>query len=180
MIIIFNIFALQVSLKVHPDRATPEDRDAATQKFQALGATYKILSDPDSKGLYDESGEIDDENDPILGDPNRDWTEYWRMMFAKVTVDDIKQVRTFCFVIQFFSTVEPSFYLKNILSFVFIPLVVKCITTLRQDKQSTIKSTRNSLALIFSLLRTSNYDFLKYLIFHKLKYHLIQCNYKFS
>jgi len=80
-------------LKVHPDRATPEDRDAATQKFQALGATYKILSDPDSKALYDESGEINDENDPILGDPNRDWTEYWRMMFAKVTVDDIKQVR---------------------------------------------------------------------------------------
>ena len=59
--------------------------------FQALGATYKILSDPDSKGLYDECGEINDENDPVLADPNRDWSEYWRILFAKVTVADIKK-----------------------------------------------------------------------------------------
>ena len=80
----------QVSLRVHPDRATPEDRETSTKKFQALGATYKILSDADSKALYDESGEIHDENDPILSDPNRDWEGHWRMMFAKVTLDDIK------------------------------------------------------------------------------------------
>jgi len=74
-------------LKVHPDRADPNDRDTSTKKFQALGATYKILSDPDSKALYDESGEINDENDPILSDPNKDWEAHWRMLFAKVMGD---------------------------------------------------------------------------------------------
>ena len=49
------------------------------------------MSDPDSKALYDESGEINDENDPVLADPNRDWSEYWRILFAKVTVEDIKK-----------------------------------------------------------------------------------------
>ncbi len=79
-----------MSLKVHPDRAAPGEHEISTKKFQALGATFKILSDPDSKALYDESGEIQDENDPILSDPNKDWEAHWRMMFAKVTVDDIK------------------------------------------------------------------------------------------
>ena len=35
----------KTSLKVHPDRAKPEDREEATKKFQALGGVYKILSD---------------------------------------------------------------------------------------------------------------------------------------
>ena len=33
-------------------------KDEATQKFQALGAVYKILCDKDSKAVYDETGEI--------------------------------------------------------------------------------------------------------------------------
>ena len=77
-------------MKVHPDRADPEGQETATKKFQTLGAIYKILSDPDSKALYDESGEINDENDPILSDPDKDWVAHWRKLFAKVTVDDIK------------------------------------------------------------------------------------------
>ena len=44
----------KTSLKVHPDRAKPEDREEATKKFQALGAVYKILSDKDARALYDE------------------------------------------------------------------------------------------------------------------------------
>ena len=60
----------KTSLKVHPDRAKPEDREAATKKFQALGAVYKVLSDKNSRGLYDETGEVDDEGD---ADINKDW-----------------------------------------------------------------------------------------------------------
>ncbi len=78
----------KTSLKVHPDRANPEDRELSTKKFQALGAAYKVLSEPDSKALYDESGEVDDEGDANLTD--RDWTEYWRILFKKITVEDIK------------------------------------------------------------------------------------------
>jgi DnaJ family protein C protein 9 len=33
-------------------------------------------------------GEIDDEDDAIPQD--RDWTAYWRLLFRKVTTDDIK------------------------------------------------------------------------------------------
>ena len=78
----------KTSLKVHPDRVEPKDREEATKKFQALGAVYKILSDKDLRGLYDETGEIDEENDGM--NENRDWTDYWRILFKKVTLEDIK------------------------------------------------------------------------------------------
>ena len=70
------------SLKYHPDRAAEKDRQDATSKFQALGASYKILSDPAARALYDESGEIDEENGEF--DDNRDWADYWRLLFQKV------------------------------------------------------------------------------------------------
>jgi len=79
----------KTSLKVHPDRAKPKDREEATKKFQALGAVYKILSDKDARALYDESGEVDDEGDAANMD-DRNWNEYWRVLFNKVTLDDIK------------------------------------------------------------------------------------------
>lgn len=78
----------KASLQFHPDRVKPKERELATKKFQALGAVYKILSDKDSRALYDESGEVDDEGDASLND--RDWSEYWRVLFKKVTLDDIK------------------------------------------------------------------------------------------
>ena len=71
------------SLKYHPDRSEEKDRKEATKKFQALGATYKILSDANARALYDESGEIDEENGGF--DDNRDWDHYWRLLFQKVS-----------------------------------------------------------------------------------------------
>ena len=71
------------SLKHHPDRAAENDREDATKKFQALGAAYKVLSDASTRALYDESGEIDEENGDF--DDNRDWAEYWRLLFQKVS-----------------------------------------------------------------------------------------------
>ena len=79
----------KTSLKVHPDRAKPEDREEATKKFQALGGVYKILSDKDARALYDESGEVNDEGDAANMD-DRNWDEHWRVLFNKVTLDDIK------------------------------------------------------------------------------------------
>ena len=71
------------SLKHHPDRAAENDQEDATKKFQALGAAYKVLSDPSTRALYDESGEIDEENGDF--DDNRDWADYWRLLFQKVS-----------------------------------------------------------------------------------------------
>ena len=50
---------------------------------------YKILSDKDARALYDESGEVNDEGDAANMD-DRNWDEHWRVLFNKVTLDDIK------------------------------------------------------------------------------------------
>ena len=46
-----------------------------------MSAVYKILSDESKRSLYDETGEIDEESDGILNDPDRDWVDYWRLLF---------------------------------------------------------------------------------------------------
>jgi len=75
------------SLEVHPDRSCENDKTTATEKFQCLSRVYTILSDPDKRALYDESGEIDD--DVLVQE--RDWNAYWRMLFKKITVNDIAE-----------------------------------------------------------------------------------------
>ena len=75
------------SLQVHPDRASDEDREEATKRFQCLGQVYSVLSDPDRRAIYDESGEVED--DIIVQE--RDWEAYWRLLFKKITVEDIAE-----------------------------------------------------------------------------------------
>jgi len=58
--------------------------------LQALSACYKLLSDGDRRAVYDESGEIDEEDDAGLLNEEKDWNQYWRMLFQKITVEDIK------------------------------------------------------------------------------------------
>merc|ERR1711909_4011 len=55
-----------------------------------VGAVYSVLSDTERRGLYDESGEVEDEMDP-LKDTDKDWEEYWRVLFPKVTLKDIEK-----------------------------------------------------------------------------------------
>jgi len=98
------------SLKYHPDRVAgqeDEKKAEATQKFQALGAVYKILGDKDSKSVYDETGEIPDDDGATL-DPDKDWTEYWRILFKKVTLEDVKK-----FEEKFRGSTEEEEELKN-------------------------------------------------------------------
>ncbi|XP_067876476.1 dnaJ homolog subfamily C member 9 [Heterodontus francisci] len=53
-----------------------------------LGKVYAVLSDGEQRGVYDEQGIVDEETDVLKKD--RDWEEYWRLLFKKVTVADIK------------------------------------------------------------------------------------------
>lgn len=76
----------KLSLVVHPDRVSSGDRSLATKKFQALGKVYSILSDDEKRVVYDETGSVDE--DDIERD--RDWSDYWRLLFPKVDVDAIK------------------------------------------------------------------------------------------
>ncbi|XP_063291090.1 dnaJ homolog subfamily C member 9 [Pelobates fuscus] len=77
----------KVSLEVHPDRVPDGEKEEATLKFQVLGKVYAVLSDQEQRALYDEQGIVDEEAESISQD--RNWEEYWRLLFHKVTMEDI-------------------------------------------------------------------------------------------
>ncbi|CAD5111439.1 DgyrCDS747 [Dimorphilus gyrociliatus] len=77
----------KASLKYHPDRVDEERKAEATKRFQYLGKVYSILSDKEKRKIYDETGEIDGED--IIIDENRDWENYWRLIFKPLTKEDI-------------------------------------------------------------------------------------------
>ncbi|XP_077288428.1 J domain-containing protein CG6693 [Arctopsyche grandis] len=76
----------RLSLKVHPDRVSEEEKLEATEKFKVLGKVHSILSDRSKKLAYDETGAFDEEEDEIS---ERNWKDYWRMLFKPITEDDI-------------------------------------------------------------------------------------------
>lgn len=73
----------RLSMRFHPDRAT---EDEATEKFQTLSRMNEILSDKERRAVYDETGEVDDESMPS----DRDWTEYWRVLYKKISEEDVR------------------------------------------------------------------------------------------
>lgn len=75
-----------LSLLVHPDRVEEIKKVEATEKFKVLGRIHSILSDNEKRAIYDESGDFDEESDEIV---ERDWNEYWKMLFKPITVKDI-------------------------------------------------------------------------------------------
>ena len=76
------------SLQFHPDRAGDEGKE----KFQTMAQVYKLLADKDLRAVYDETGEVDDEAANV--DPDKDWADYWRLLFPKVTLEDILKFET--------------------------------------------------------------------------------------
>nr|XP_003226484.1 PREDICTED: dnaJ homolog subfamily C member 9 [Anolis carolinensis] len=78
----------KASLQVHPDRALPDQKESATQRFQILGKVYAVLSDKEQRALYDEQGIVDEESSVFTQEHN--WEEYWRLLFKKISVKDIE------------------------------------------------------------------------------------------
>jgi len=76
----------KLALKVHPDRN--KDDPEANEKFQKLGRAYEILSDPAKRKYYDQTGSVLGE-DGFSSMSFNDWTEYFRMMFKKIDIQDI-------------------------------------------------------------------------------------------
>ncbi|XP_066996762.1 dnaJ homolog subfamily C member 9 [Anabrus simplex] len=75
----------RLSLLVHPDRVEEHKKAEATEKFKVLGKVHSILSDKEKRAIYDETGVYDEDDEAA----DRDWTEYWRLLFKKITVEDI-------------------------------------------------------------------------------------------
>lgn len=53
-----------------------------------MSKIYSILSDAEKKKLYDEQGIVDDESGEF---DTKDWNEYWRTLFKKVTKADFEK-----------------------------------------------------------------------------------------
>lgn len=73
-----------MSLLVHPDRVSEDEKEIATEKFKILTKLHGILTDKDKKALYDEQGIIDDDSDSGIS-----WLEKWRQFFKPITTTDI-------------------------------------------------------------------------------------------
>ncbi|VDM11427.1 unnamed protein product [Wuchereria bancrofti] len=74
----------KLSLQFHPDRCS--DEVETTAKFQILNHAYAVLSDKQKRAIYDEMGITDDTG--VYTD-DVDWLTKWRMMFKKITKEDI-------------------------------------------------------------------------------------------
>ncbi|KPJ08886.1 DnaJ-like subfamily C member 9 [Papilio machaon] len=75
----------KLSLKIHPDRVSEDEKLEATEKFKVLGAVHAILSDKEKRAIYDETKCVDEDDLSF----ERDWSVYWRGLFKTVTVEDI-------------------------------------------------------------------------------------------
>lgn len=75
----------KLSLLVHPDRVDENRKLEATEKFKVLGKIHSVLQDADKRKIYDDTGDIDEENDSLFN-----WMDYWRAMFKKITTEDIE------------------------------------------------------------------------------------------
>jgi DnaJ homolog subfamily C member 9 len=73
----------QCALKYHPDKG------GDPEKFKALSAIHIILSNEDTRRLYDETGEIDAEASCPASGSFDDWYEYYRQLFPQISLDDI-------------------------------------------------------------------------------------------
>lgn len=74
-----------MSLLVHPDRVADNEKAVSTEKFKVLGNVHSILQDKEKRKCYDDTGEIDEENDSSFN-----WMEYWRAIFKNIDRKDIE------------------------------------------------------------------------------------------
>ncbi|XP_002154105.1 dnaJ homolog subfamily C member 9 [Hydra vulgaris] len=79
----------KLSLRYHPDRSSVQDKDINKCKFQTLSKIHSILSNKESRAVYDETGELID--DDSLQNKDCDWDSYWRQLFKKITKKDIEK-----------------------------------------------------------------------------------------
>lgn len=75
----------KLSLLCHPDRVPESQKVESTEKFKVLSKIYQVLTDPQRRGLYDEQGIIDDDDEGKTAS----WMELWQKLFKPLTEEDI-------------------------------------------------------------------------------------------
>lgn len=75
---------------MHPDRVPESEKEQATEKFKILAKINEVLSDDSRRGLYDESGTVDDDDDEKFGST---WLEAFKNLFKPITDTDIDNYR---------------------------------------------------------------------------------------
>lgn len=82
----------RLALRLHPDKLvhlkTHEEKQEAKEKFQSLQKIFSVLSDPEKRKVYDQTGSLDD-SDTLAGEDFDNLYKYYRTVFKKVTEDDI-------------------------------------------------------------------------------------------
>ena len=59
-----------LAIKHHPDKSSPEEKEENEKKFKEINEAYGVLSDPQKRKIYDETGMIDGQGGPGMGDIN--------------------------------------------------------------------------------------------------------------
>lgn len=58
-----------LAIKHHPDKSSPENKEDCEKKFKEINEAYSVLSDPQKRRIYDETGTIDGQGgQPDLSD----------------------------------------------------------------------------------------------------------------
>ena len=73
----------KLALVFHPDRSTGDE-----DKFKALSIVHSILSDSSKRELYDNTGDVNDED---ADESFKDWYDYFRNLFPKLTSEKIEK-----------------------------------------------------------------------------------------
>jgi DnaJ family protein C protein 9 len=71
------------ALLYHPDKG------GDAELFKALAIVHSILSDDERRKIYDETGEVEADED--MSQDAKHWYDYFRTLFPKVTVSDIEK-----------------------------------------------------------------------------------------
>ena len=74
----------KAALKNHPDKASPDDKEAAHSKFQEIAFAYAILSDERRRKRYDATGRTEES----LDDDDFDWMTFFREQFENVVTTE--------------------------------------------------------------------------------------------
>lgn len=75
----------KAALKHHPDKASPDRKDAAHELFQQIAFAYAILSDSTRRARYDRTGST---AETVDGDDDFNWVDFFRAQSAEFMTHD--------------------------------------------------------------------------------------------